>query len=33
MIELIDTIKQYQLQNGTEFDPQIILFKLKTILF
>jgi hypothetical protein len=28
MQELIDTIKQYQVQNGTEFDPQIILFKL-----
>jgi glutaredoxin len=28
MIELIDTIKQYQLKNGSEFDPQIILFKL-----
>lgn len=26
--ELIENVKTYQTQNGTEFDPQIILFKL-----
>lgn len=29
MIEaLIENVKRYQVQNGTEFDPQIIIFKL-----